>query len=200
VRRSAVLVPAILLTQMVAAAYAFSEVRRELDTSGLSDSWDKIERRYEAVRNELSALPPVTWERRANELGILGAAGYLAECTSPADRVLVTGATHEIPVLARRRFASGQALFKLSLYTSERDQQRAVARLEQQQVPVVLADSREFEGGFLADYPLVARYLSERYREAGTIEVDEEPRIRVFVDTRRQATGRDHRFGLPCFR
>jgi hypothetical protein len=35
-------------------------------------------------------------------------------------------------------------MFKLSLYTSERDQERALARLEQQSVPLVLADIREF--------------------------------------------------------
>ena len=90
-------------------------------------------------------------------------------------------------------------MFKLSLYTSERDQQRALARLEQQSVPMVLADAREFDGGFLSDYPLVARHLAERYREAGTIDVDEEPRLRVFVDAHRKPSRLDARFGLPCF-
>ena len=84
------------------------------------------------------------------------AAGYIARCTTPDDRLLVTGAIHEIPVLARRRFAGGQAMFKLSLYTSERDQRRALAKLEQQSVPIVLADDREFGEGFLDDYPLFA--------------------------------------------
>ena len=51
----------------------------------------------------------------------------------------------------------------------------------------MLADAREFEGDFLSDYPLVARHLAERYREAGTIDVDEEPRLRVFVDAQRAA-------------
>jgi hypothetical protein len=198
-RVSVALVPALLLVQMFAAAYDFSDVRRELDTSGLSDSWGKITRRYAAVHDELRGLPPATWQANAGQSGVLAAAAYVARCTSPDDRILVTGATHEIPVLARRRFAAGQAMFKLSLYTSERDQQRALARLEQQSVPLVLADAREFEGGFLSDYPLVARHLAERYREAGTIDVDEEPRLRVFVDARREPARLDPRFGLPCF-
>jgi hypothetical protein len=199
-RAATALVPALLLVQMLAAAYDFSDVRRELDTSGLSDSWGKITRRYAAVRDELRRLPPATWQANTEQSGILGAAAYVAQCTSPGDRLLVTGATHEVPVLARRRFAAGQAMFKLSLYTSERDQQRALARLERQPVPLVLADAREFEGGFLSDYPLVARHLAERYKEAGTIDVDEEPRLRVFVDARRQPARLDPRFGLPCFR
>ena len=192
------LVPVLLLIQMFVAAYAFSDVRRELDTSGLSDSVGKISRRYAAVRDELRALPPASWQNTAPS-GVLAAAAYVAQCTSPDDRILVTGPTHEVPVLARRRFAAGQAMFKLSLYTSERDQERALARLEQQSVPLVLADIRDFEGGFLSDYPLIARHLAERYREAGTIDVDEEPRLRVFVDARRTPSRLDARFGLPCF-
>jgi hypothetical protein len=192
------LVPVLLLIQMFVAAYAFSDVRRELDTSGLSDSVGKISRRYAAVRDELRALPPASWQNTAPS-GVLAAAAYVAQCTSPDDRILVTGPTHEVPVLARRRFAAGQAMFKLSLYTSERDQERALARLEQQSVPLVLADIREFEGGFLSDYPLIARHLAEHYREAGTIDVDEEPRLRVFVDARRTPSRLDARFGLPCF-
>ena len=195
----ATLVPAVLLAQMIAAAYDFSDVRRELDTSGLSDSWGKIARRYSAVRAELGGLPPLTWAGSSEPSGVMAAAAYVAQCTGPDDRVLVTGPTHEIPVLARRRFAAGQAMFKLSLYTSERDQQRALGRLEQQSVPLVLADVREFEGGFLSDYPLVARHLERHYRDAGTIDVDEEPRLRVFVDARRAPVRLDPRFGLPCF-
>jgi hypothetical protein len=198
-RASAALVPVLLLVQMFAAAYAFADARRELDTSGLSDSWGKITRRYEAVRDELSGLPPAAWEGHGEQSGILAAAAYVAQCTSPDDRILVTGPTHEVPVLARRRFAAGQAMFKLSLYTSERDQRRALARLEEQSVPMVLADARDFDGGFLSDYPLVARHLAEHYREAGTIDVDEEPRLRVFVDGRRESARMDARLGLPCF-
>src|SRR5688572_18187446 len=198
-RATVAVIPALLLVQMFAAAYDFSDVRRELDTSGLSDSWGKISRRYAAVRDDLRRLPPATWQSDGNESGILGAAGYVARCTSPDDRILVTGPTHEIPVLARRRFAAGQAMFKLSLYTSEQDQKRALARLERQSVPMVLADVREIDGGFLSDYPLVAGHLAERYREAGTIDVDEEPRLRIFVDARREPVRRDARFALPCF-
>jgi hypothetical protein len=91
-------------------------------------------------------------------------------------------------------------MFKLSLYTSERDQLRALDRLEHQSVPLVLADVREFDAGFLSDYPLVARHLAERYWDAGTIDIDEEPRLRVFADAHRQPSGRDGRLGLPCFR
>lgn len=84
--------------------------------------------------------------------------------------------------------------------TSEDDMRRARPRLEQQSVPIVIADAEDFEDGFTSDYPLVARYLAEHYREAGSILVDEEPRFRVFVEASRQPRGVDPHFWLPCFR
>ena len=67
-RAAVALIPALLLVQMFAAAYDFSDVRRELDTSGLSDSWGKITRRYAAVRDELRGLPPATWQADAERV------------------------------------------------------------------------------------------------------------------------------------
>lgn len=192
-------VPVVLLLVLLAAAHVFADVRRELDTSGLSDSWDKTTRRFHAARDELGRLPPVTWSGD-DAAGTLRAARYIAECTSPEDYLLVAGHAQEIPVFARRRFAAGQATFSLSLYTSEADQQRALARLQQQSVPIVVADARNFEEGFTSDYPLLARYVAKKYREAGSIIIDHEPRFRVFVASDREALRMDPHLGLPCFR
>jgi hypothetical protein len=198
-RGTATILPFILVIQMLGAAFAFSDVARELDTSGLSDSWEKTTRRYHDVRTDLRALPPAAWY--AATTGTLRAAAYIARCTAADDYLLVTGAINEIPVLARRRFAAGQPMFKLSLYTSDRDQHRAIAKLEQQSVPIVLADARELEeDDFLSDYALVADYLAKNYQQAGIIVVDGEPGFVVFVDRRRQPIRADPELGLPCFR
>lgn len=188
-----------LLVAILAAGYVYSDVARELDTSGLSDSREKTARRYHEVRDELGRLPPVVWSD-AESKGTLRAARYVAECTSPGDRLLVIGRLHEIPVFARRQFAAGQPLFELSLFTSELDQRRAVERLGQQSVPIVLAEDGEFEEGFASDYPLVAQYVAERYRDAGTMKIDDEPRFRVFVSEDRQPVRTDPVSGFPCFR
>ena len=199
VRRSVTLVPVVLLLYVFGAAYMFSDVARDLDTSGLSDSLEKTTRRYHAVHDELSRLPPVAWSDR-DAVGTLRVARYVAECTSPSDHVLVVGPIHEILVFARRRFAAGQAMFKLSLYTSEGDQRRALERLKDQSVPVVVADAREFEEGFESDYPLLAQHLAEQYGEAKTIVIDDEPRFRVLVESNRHPRRMDPHLGLPCFR
>ena len=192
-------VPVTLLLIMLGGAYVFGDVRRELDTSGLSDSWAKTTRRRQEVRDQLGRLPPLVWSD-AQAQGTLVAARYVAECTTESDHLLVIGRLHEIPVLARRLFAAGQPLFELSLYTSDAEQQRALGRLARQSVPIVLAEADDFEDGFTSDYPLVARHLAEHYRDVGIIEVDEEPRIRVFATSDRDPVRSDPVFGLPCFR
>jgi hypothetical protein len=58
--------------------------------------------------------------------------------------------------------------------------------------------SYEFEE-FRELYPLVARFLDGRYREAGEILVDEEPRFRVFTALDRPPVRTDPELGLPCF-
>jgi hypothetical protein len=198
-RRMVIGVPLVLLLATAGLASAMSEVPRELETSGLSDSWDKTITKYRSVRQELAGLPPAVW-RPGEDAGILAASRYLAECTRPEDRVLTIGPIHEVPVFARRTFAGGQAMFKLSLYTSEADQRRALAVLENESVPVVIADAEDFEEGFAADYPLVAAHVARQYRAAGTISVEGEPRIEVLVATNRRPAGTDDVSGLPCFR
>jgi hypothetical protein len=189
----------VLLASMLAAACSFGEVTSNLDTAGLSDSWNEIGRRFETTRSELLQLPPTTWGPDAAE-GILAAARYVADCTKPTDYVFVASYAPEIPVFARRRFAGGQPTVSMSFYTSELDQRQTLARLEQQSVPIILADAREFEDGFVSDYPLLAQHLADDYRQAGTIVVDEVPRFLVFVEANRQPSGVDAQFGLPCFR
>jgi hypothetical protein len=116
------------------------------------------------------------------------------------DRVLTVGPIHEVPVFARRTFAAGQPMFKLSLYTSADFQERAVNRLRQESVPVVIADTEDFDEGFASDYPIVAEYVAGHYRDAGVIDVEGDPRLRVLVEASRAPVRRYAQLGLPCFR
>jgi hypothetical protein len=197
VRRAALFLTAVPLAAAVAASYVFSDIHRELQTTGMSLSWRETARRYAAVRDALGRLPPTAWSD-ADTHGILVAARYVSECTTAGDRLLTIGPVHEIPVFARRRFAAGQAMFKLSLYTSEAFQRRALARLAAESVPIAIADAAEFRE-FTLLYPLVAQHLAERYREAGSIAVDGAPRFKVFVAADRRPTGLHPALGLPCF-
>ena len=83
----------------------------------------------------------------------------------------------------------------MGLYTSQDDQRRALARLSGQSVPIVLADASRFQSEFIWTYPLLARYISDHYRQAGTID----DRFLVFVDANRTPRRADPHSGLPCF-
>jgi hypothetical protein len=197
-RRIVVVVPVTLMVIALGAACIYSDIDRELDTSGLSQSWRDVVRRYRTVRADLGRVPPPAAWSDADAQGTLIAARYITECTRPADRILTIGPVHEVAVYGRRRFAAGQAMFKLSLYTSETFQQRAVDRLKEQTVPIAIADASEFDD-FESGYPVVAHYVAERFRDAGVIAVDGTPRFRVLVDSGRQPIRDDGRLGLPCF-
>jgi hypothetical protein len=197
-RAAGMLVPTGLLLFMLGTVYAFRDMGRDFHTSGLSVSWERTRDRFASIRQELAGLPPAKWAERDVD-GPLRVSRYVAECTSPDDYLFVAGYAPEIAVLARRRFAAGLGTVSLSFYTSERDQQRALARLAHQSVPVALADASGFDE-FRTDYPLLAQYLASRYREAGRIPANDDRAFLVFVDHGRQSSGRDAHYGLPCFR
>ena len=197
-RRTVAAVPAVLLIGMIAAVYMPAEISRELETGGLSHSWERTTLRFESAKAELARLPPQTWTD-ADMQGTLAAARYVAQCTGPDDYLFVAAYAPEIPVFARRRFAGGQATVSLAFYTSEADQRRTLSRLERQSVPIVLADYDGFEEEFSGDYPLLARHVADKYTEVGAIMVEDKPRFRVFVDRNRQPTRTDPILGLPCF-
>ena len=72
---------------------------------------------------------------------------------------------------------------------------KALARLAGQSVPIVLAEASRYQSEFVFTYPLLAHYISEHYREAGTID----GRFLVFVDASRTPKRDDPYSGLPCF-
>jgi len=196
-RRLATLLPLVLLLFMFGASWMFRDVARTLDTTGLTASWEEITRQFARVRENLLGLPPRDWSD-VDAQGTIAAARYVAECTSPDEYLLVAAQAPEISVLARRRFAAGQATVGLSFYMSEADQRRALARLASQSVPIILADANHFEADFVFTYPLLARHVADHYREVGTIADDALP-LRVFVEANRQPLRMDPHFGLPCF-
>lgn len=197
-RRLATLSVSLLLVCMVAASAVFMGVGRTLSDSGLTSSPGRVTEEYRRVRERLSQLPPTDWSN-VEATGSLAAARYVAECTSPDDYLLSIGDTPEVTVFARRRFAAGQGVFAKGWYTSDTEQRRAIAKLESQSAPIMLADAGSFESDFVPRYPLVAHHVAAHYRKVGEIPDESRPLL-VFVDTAREPRGTDPHFGLPCFK
>lgn len=118
---------------------------------------------------------------------------YLAACTTPGDRVLVTGYAPHVFYQSGRGFAAGRPYFLTSLAPGEGYEAFSLARWKAEQVPVVLetGDVEDFERG----YPMLSRHLREQYVPTG-VSLGEFT-VLVERDRRPESTYRSPE--LPCF-
>jgi hypothetical protein len=189
-----------VIVVLVPTLYALDttgSLRHELDTSGLSDSVQKIGRRLVTVTAELDALPrsaagPPDDEPNAVE--------YLRQCTAPADRVLVVADSPEILAMAGRPFAGGHPTFRPGFYTLARDQQQTIERLRRQSVPVVLLDEEHsYSSHFVPQFRLVHEHVMANYERAGELPAPAGAPVQVFTMRGRATSGQYRTTGLPCF-
>jgi hypothetical protein len=123
---------------------------------------------------------------------------YVGRCTSPGDRLMTTG-LHEVYVLAQRGFSGGRSQIISGPYSRDADEERTMARLERQSVPLVVLVTH-MEAEFRARMPRIAAYLDARYRPLARIEVPETEGVAVWVERSRRSTGLDASTGWPCFK
>ena len=113
------------------------------------------------------AATPPSLDAVANRQ-LMGMVKYVRECTSPEDRIMITWFAPELYFFAQRGFAGGMVAVFGDHWSEERFQVRSLRALAAQRVPLVIL--RTGDQRFLEIYPLLASYLSERYRRAGTTD------------------------------
>jgi hypothetical protein len=188
----------IVLVPTLMAIETTGSVVRELDTSGFADSFGKIGRRLVTVTRDLRALPPTAGAQLDQEPNV---AEYLRLCTAPSDRVLVVADAPEILAMAGRPFAGGQPTFRPGFYTLESDQQRTLAQLRRESVPVVILDDEGvYSSHFVPQFRRVHDYVMAEYDRAGVLPAPAGPPVQVFAERGRPASGHYRMTGLPCFR
>jgi hypothetical protein len=152
-------------------------------------------RTVQAVKQAGTVWP---WERfwPAGELPV--AVRYLNACTTPDDAVLLTWAAPEYYVFARRRFGAGHALFlPPDAFTTTHDQERMLAQIRRERIPVVLINETRREE-FAKAYPQVDRYIADQYVPAGHFDVRDGSLITIAVGRRLKASGTYAAEGWPC--
>ena len=123
---------------------------------------------------------------------------YVGRCTSPQDRLLVTGLFPEINVLANRGFAGGQISLRPFFHTSASDQALTVARLRRQSVPFVVS-VRPLYPELKSQMPTVFEYVEQRFEPFVHLPVPETPGVDVLIERDRRASRVDVATGWPCF-
>ena len=173
--------------------------QRLAETSVLAGPRALLRHGARVVSTLAMAPPSETWAPTSRNVPV---ARYVRSCTKPTDRLLVTSFEPDLYFFAGRAFAGDQIFFYPEYRTSPEDQQRTLARLEGQSVPIVLVDVGRHEGDIRAQFGLLHDYLTRRYAVAGEARFDQSDPVvfRVLVDRQLIPTGSYEPLGLPCFR
>jgi len=191
---------AAMLAATTVAVWTVGSVRRELDTSGWSDSAGKVTQQARRRWDELAQLPAAFWS--APQPGAsLRAAQYLNQCTAPGDRIVVMSYQPELLALADRRFGAGRAAVMPDLLSDDTHERVMLERWRRQRVPIVITESsKDYESDYPAQFALLHAYLQTTYEPAGPLAIDGGDVLRVLRDRRLSPVRTFGADNLPCFR
>jgi hypothetical protein len=186
----------VVLIITVVAVTTIAETGERLALTGIDDGVQGLRSRAAAVSQLLAgphrqALAPSS--RRAEALMPFFA--YLDRCTSPDDRLIVTGESPDVVVLSGRRFASDGAVFG-AWYSSAIHQDRTLNRLKERPALVVLLMDAP---AFRARFPPIDAYIRDAYETMAEVPVEGAETIPILVLRSRVAAGYDRETGWPCF-
>jgi len=187
-----------IMTVSVAAISDVAELAERMDTAGVSEGLEAIRARAVNVAH-LLALPhrqDVVPPSRASA-ALMPFFEYLDRCTSPSDRIIVTGEFPDVVVLAGRSFAGDGVVFG-AWYSSRTHQDRSIERLRLRSAPLVIHidDTPQFR----LQFGLVQTYLEREYELMTTIQTDGAGVIPILVQRSRVPVSTDPGTGWPCFR
>ena len=172
-----------------------SDVRGEFRVTGLTDSPQAVSAR---AREVISTGRQWPWNSFWPAGDLPPAIEYLDACLGPGERIWLTWQAPEYYVFARRGFGAGHPMTMAPhSYTTPRDQERMIARLERQLVPIVLVNETSREE-FAGAYPRVDEYLRRQYIAAGRFEIRGGDSIAIAVRRGLKATNVYGEQGWPC--
>jgi hypothetical protein len=175
--------------------WILGDVANRIQETRVADGFRTIEHTIQVVKETGTVWP---WERfwPAGELPV--AVRYLNACTSPNEAVLMTWAAPEYYYFARRRFGAGHALFlPPDAFTTPHDQERMLARIRRERIPVALINQSRREE-FATAYPKVDHYIRDMYVPAGQFDIRDGSRITIAVGREFTGKGTYGAEGWPC--
>ena len=191
-------VQALTLAALIVSAAAVMQIGEwpeRIDTSGLGDGLAGAEGRA----REVSALLRLPHRQEVSSPSRVARAllpffSYLDRCTTPADRIVVTGEFPDVIVLAGRLFASDGAVFG-AWYSSAAHQGETVQQMRRRPpLFVIYVDDVAFRRRF----PLVQDFIDEAYQPTSP-PMEGSDGVPIFVHRGRQRARVDVETGWPCF-
>ena len=198
-RRAALTVAAVVFVLTAKAVSVVGDVPGELNRAGVLNRAGAMSERIDDLSRRLrKTMPQGSHVPSRNSEALLPFYAYVERCTSTRDRLVMTGLSPDVFVLANRGFAGGQMAYRPAFYASEMDQRKAIARMQSQSVPLVIV-SLEEEAGFRGALPLVAAYVDAHYEPLAQIPVPDTRGLQIYVERGRAAASLDAATGWPCF-
>lgn len=197
-RAAKIAIAAVALLAVWLAVDGYAGFISHLEATELFSSPGNVSRRLAGTVQSLRG-DPLDHYAPPGSRGLPALTRYINRCTAPGDRLVVLGYQPEIYFYADRRIGAGTVAFHANLGAAPEQQATIVSRLAQESVPVMILpvnDMREVE----QSYPIVKRYIDERYELAQESGFGEGRLFRVLVDRRAAPAHVDEQLGLPCFR
>jgi hypothetical protein len=199
IRRVALTAAAGVFVLTTRAVAVVADVPGELNRAGVLNRAGALSDRVDDLHHRLrNTMPQGSHVPSRNSEALLPFFGYVERCTSPRDRLVMTGLQPDVFVLANRGFAGGRMAYRPSFYDSEPEQRKAIARMQSESVPFVIVALEE-EAGFRAALPLVAAYVDDHYQPLAFIPVPDTRGLQIYVEKGRHAISLDEATGWPCF-
>jgi hypothetical protein len=173
-----------------------AELPERVDYTGIRDGIDGLRAHISKVATLLvgphrQEIAPPSYVSSA----LMPFFAYLDRCTTPADRLIVTGEFPDVLVLAGRPFASDGVVMG-AWYSSAIHQDLTLERLRQRPALfVIYVDAAPFR----ARFPLIDNYFAEAYEPLVSIAADGES-IPILVQRSRVPVGTDRQTGWRCFK
>lgn len=198
-RRTALPVAVAFLASFAYSVAIVGHVGEELDRAGLMVSWTRVP----GYVRELAATlrtPLAETQIPSSAAGhLLPFLAYVERCTTPDQRLLVTGFMPEVPVLTGRGFAGGQSTFIPGYFSSDENQRLVLRRLRDQAVPFALLP-KDYASELDVAFPALMGYVRSRYVPLASFGADSESGVEVLVDGTMRWPARDGATGWPCAR
>ena len=189
----------VVLLVTVTAVDGLANTRQSIEASRLSSGPLATAERTAAVWRTLGATPPLASFPTLMP-GIVRMARYINACTRADDRLFLFGELPELYYLSGRLMGGGHPWLMPGYYSDDVDERLTLERLRHVRVPIVVTPVRSvYDAEYRPQFDLIDAYLTANFVDAGDVDLEDDPQLRVLFRRDLEPSGTYAPLGLPCF-